>query len=1067
MSKNIFSVFVLSLLFMLSGCGSNSKPDAVNSVPAKPAAAEMQKNYIVQDTNGTNFTLAIPMTKKLDSTYKVELNAYDLNVKGCVLSMSPNYSPSHLVLNGDEGSIETIYVRGTFDKNCTIEGYIFEANQIVTKDGKKDERKFSAEFDYHSPDGTIPPTKAGYSFYNATTPVTVSQSDTTYEIKVQLLKDGKVYPGGSVMMKPFSSTYGDVSAYSVTTGADGYAKFEYKSPLVLPANGISTSLELLFEDENNKTITQNIVLDFNTSGSGGNNPYSLMNVSTPIEISTANEQKEISVYVVDSTTQVGVEGKTVTITTIENGYGSVSSSTAKTDTSGKAVFHYTAPTSLAGLTSTTAILSFVENGITNQKTITINVNSSNQYDLVNTTTPIEINYDDELKTISVDVVDKNGIGKKNVEVSISAVSGVEYGSIISASTIKSDVSGHAIFTYKAPTDVAAVDGQRTKIELSMVENGIRKTSDVDLTFNKVDLNVSIPFVVISDNYKEINLTQNSQNVQMEVQVFEQGTNIPYTTGNVKVSLPKNVVNGTDVGSFEKYTVPVGSNGKAVFNYTGPQDLQSLIDAGELNATFSFFHENNPTQQENIMVEYDLSAGYIPANYILTTSSSDGDQTMGLKTLKSFTLYLKDDKGNLVSDDDITGITIESQNILIGKLVDAENGGNEVSILTFTDVGAINSKSFSIQTYTMSGLLPIEITVDFNDANGNTKTLTTIMNIVVFSGPPTAMSISYAGVEQNTTIAKYIEKFAVTVTDAYNNPVNTRPYIATGAMVEYAVDGSSPIGERNTTSPRLWHGMKDAHGNIETFSDANVSTNNLVTSSDTFNYVDFSNDKLVIFGSGYVYEALGKWDIEKDPYNPNSELKLLDDYYGSDRSGLFFAVGHNNRQDLCKNDGTEYIGNMKASNYQLDSNGHALIEFEYDYHLTGKDIMVWVNLAGFQADNNTTGRIGEAKKHTLRGNGLMSRESYLVKAGSTGAALHFNIHHENAPEWYRNGHFGFAYKGCKVENIIDSSNRHDARVCTNGAVAYVDLNVSNPSVDDCTISLVDIAVSSEFNGVTYP
>ena len=308
----------------------------------------------------------------------------------------------------------------------------------------------------------------------------------------------------------------------------------------------------------------------------------------------------------------------------------------------------------------------------------------------------------------------------------------------------------------------------------------------------------------------------------------------------------------------------------------------------------------------------------------------------------------------------------------------------------------------------------------------------------------------------------MEKFAITVTDAYNNPVNTKPYIATGAMVEYAVDGSSGTGSRDTTSPRLWHGANDSHGELKGIGGNKAQ---FETAADIFKYVDFSNDKLVIFGAGYVYEALGKWDISDS--GSDNILDLKDDYTGSDRTGLFFAVGHNNRQDLCKTDGTEYVGTMKASNYQLDDNGHALIEFEYDYHLTGKDVMVWVNLTGYQADNNSSGRIGEAKKHTLRGNGLMSRESYLVKAGSTGVELHFNVHHENAPEWYRNGHFGFAYKGCKVENIIDSSNRHDARVCTNGAVAYVDLNVSNPSADDCTISLVDIAVSSEFNGVTYP
>jgi len=703
----------------------------------------------------------------------------------------------------------------------------------------------------------------------------------------------------------------------------------------------------------------------------------------------------------------------------------------------------------------------IKDGKVDTRTVTINFTDTlvgSEYSLINATTPIVVNFDNELKTISVDVVDANGVGVAGIDVQITAVQGIQFGSIISASTVQSDISGHATFTYKAPQNVANVDGSTTTVKLSMVSNGVTVEANVLIDFVKVNVDIPVPIVVIANQYQEINLTQNSQVMQMEIQVFDQGSNAPYTQGNVKASLPPEVLTGIDVGSFTEYIVPVGANGKAVFNYTGPQDLQTLINNGNLNATFEFFHEDNPTQKENIKVVYDLQGSYIPANYVLTTSSSDGNYTMGLQTLKTFTLYLKDDQGTLIDDADITQILIESKNTVIGQLVN--NAGVNVPLLTLNGPDAINSKSFPIQTYTLSGLLPIEMTVTFTDANGVSKTLTINMNIVVFSGPPTAMSISYAGVEQNSTVAKYIEKFALTVTDTYNNPVNTRPYVAVGAMIEYAVDGSSGTGIRHVTSPRLWHGLDDPRGELEAIGGNKAQ---FTTTVDTFNYVDIFNDKLVVFGAGFVYEALGKWDIDSIA---NTVLQLKDDYTGTTRSNLFFAVGHNNRQDLCSA-GNEFVGNMKASNYQLDANGNALIEFEYDYHLTGKDMMIWANLTGFQADNGNIGRIGEAKKHTLRGNGLMSRESYLVKAGSSGVELHFNVHHENAPEWYRNGHFGFAYQGCKVDDIIDHSNLHDARVCSNGAVAYVDLNVSNPSTEDCTISLVNIAVSNELNGVTYP
>jgi hypothetical protein len=1002
------------------------------------------------------------MVKKVDSSYKIELSNFNFTVDGCTLDQEPTYTPS--VLNLDDGidSFGNVEISGTFDQNCTASKYTFSAMQKTTKDGQVDSRMFSAVYDVDNPGGGTTPAPSN-GFFNATTPVEVTQANSPYEIKVQVIENGYVASGKVVQLKPFSSIYGNVSSYTVTTATDGYATFNYTSPATLPVNGTSTLLQLV-NDENGTIITKDIRLDFN-SNVVNSFDYNLMNEHN-VSIANASQTEIVSIYVVDSQTGVGISGKTVSISTLPSGYGGFTASTAVTDASGKAEFTYHAPTDLSAIdgTNRNATLSFTENGTTIGKVITFNYNMSiaiSDYNLTNETTPIIVNYDNELKNISVVVVDKHGIGVEDVNVRISAIDGVEYGSIISASAIKSDISGHAQFTYKAPSDVKAVDKNTTIVNLSIVSNGVLVDKNVSIEFNKVDLNISVPIVVVSNTYKDINLTQNSQNIQMEIQVFEQATNAPYTSGNVKVSLPSSVIEGTDVGSFDEYTVAVGSNGKAVFNYTGPQDLQSLIDNNETNAIFDFSHEDNPTQEDNITVNYSLNGGYVPSNYIITTSSSDGKQTMGLQILKSFTLYLKDDRGILVEDSDIKRITIRSKNTLVGQLINSSTGNNEEQ-LDFNASDAVNSKSFSVQTYTLSGLLPIEITAEFNDANGNSQTKSIIMNIVVLSGPPTAMSISYAGVEQNSTGAKYIEKFVVTVTDAYSNPVNTKPYIATGSMVEYAVDGSSSSSERSTKSPRLWHGLNDSHGDLNTISGNKAQ---FETAADVFSYVDFNNDKLVVFGSGYVYEALGKWDIT-DSGSANI-LDLKDDYTGSDRTGLFFAIGHNNRQDLCKTDGTEYVGNMKATNYQLDDNGHALLEFEYDYHLTGKDIMVWVNLTGFQADNNTTGRIGESKKHTLRGNGLITPNSYLVKSGSSNNILHFDIHHENAAEWYINGHLGYATTGCQVDSVIQSSNSYDARSCMNDQVVFVDLNVSNPFKDDCAITLTNIAVSSEFNSVTYP
>ncbi|HIE02556.1 MAG TPA: hypothetical protein EYP59_20100, partial [Thiotrichaceae bacterium] len=602
MKKYIYTVLIFLSVFILSACGggdssnSPSIPDAEKSAPVVLFDAKK----IITDLKGENFTLRLNLMKNVNGNYLIQLDNLDLYVDGCNIDASSlRFDPASIALDGNALSRKDILVSGVFATTCLDakdKKYVFAADMTMTINGKTEKSKFTASSTDALGGGGNSPSLSGYSFYNATTPLEITQASTHYDVKVQVLLDAHPVEGKTVELTAFPSIYGDVSNYRVTTGSDGYAVFDYSAPAIMPANGSVTELKLGFKDDNNNTITQDILLTFNAVGGG------------------------------------------------------------------------------------------------------------------------------------------------------------------------------------------------------------------------VDTNVSVPVVVISK--KNITLTQNSETREMEIQVFDKGTNTPYTTGNVKVSLPDNVLTGTDVGSFTEYIVPVDANGKAIFNYTGPQDIQSLVDAGETAASFAFYHEENSENRGGITVTYDLSSGYIPANYVLTTSSADGKQTMGLQTMKTFTLYLKDDQGTPVDDADITQIDIESKNTLVGKLVDTANGGANVSILTFNGANAVNSKSFPVQTYTLSGLLPIEITVNFNDANGVSKKLTINMNIVVFSGPPTAMSISYAGVEQNSTTAKYIEKFAVTVTDSYNNPVNTKPYVAVGAMVEYAVDGSSGTGTRNTTSPRLWHGLNDTHGNLE-------------------------------------------------------------------------------------------------------------------------------------------------------------------------------------------------------------------------------------------------------------
>ena len=305
--------------------------------------------------------------------------------------------------------------------------------------------------------------------------------------------------------------------------------------------------------------------------------------------------------------------------------------------------------------------------------------------------------------------------------------------------------------------------------------------------------------------------------------------------------------------------------------------------------------------------------------------------------KSFSIVVKDDAGNDVAKASMTSFEIAIQNIFVGKLI---SNGQEYSTLILENENPI---TFNVKTNTKSGLIPLRVVATFVDANGVTRRLEQTVNVTVYSGPPTAMSISYVGVEHDEARGKYIERYAVSATDAYNNKVNTSPGVAAGAIVGYAVDGSAPSAVETASTKRLYIAKNDTQkGTINPLGGGLATFSVPVDGQNRFQYIDESNDKLVLFGEGYAYEALGKWDFSR---LSNEVLELQDTYLGVTRSELFYAVGHNYRQDPCRSDGSEYIGyaQVDSNGSMLDSEGTAIVTFGYDYHLTGKDIMLWVNL----------------------------------------------------------------------------------------------------------------------------
>ncbi len=676
-----------------------------------------------------------------------------------------------------------------------------------------------------------------YYFSNVKVPE-ITVINKPYNLEVQLAKGSSVVAGETVKIRVFSNTYGDLASYEASTGADGYAKFTYTSPEILPGNGVAYTLTAEFMDENNDTISQPLILLFNTSG------------------------------------------------------------------------------------STTG-----------------------------------------------------------------------------------------------------------------------------------DINTTLPIAIVPTTQKTVVLTNNGQNFDIAIKVFKDTA--PYTQGKVKVELPNEVLEGVDVGLFSSYTVDVNDQGIALFHYSGPSNLQALIDTNHLGSVFKFYHIENsaPESRQPMNIVYQPGDNYVPIDYRMVVSTQNNDFSMGIPELtKAFNVVLQKSDGSDLeaSDATITKITVQTENASVAQLYDTTTN----TLVDSMTLQNIKSSPFFVKSKKLSGIVPIRAKIEFNDANGDAKVLETIINVRVMSGPPSAISISYVSTEQDTGRAKYIEKFAISATDEYGNNVNTRPYISLGAIAGYAVDGREASDTETSTTKRLFYGRNDiangwANGSLDNQSDSDPHTTHFEATvrPDVFKYVNAegpNTDKLVIFGAGKNYEAMGKWDFTAIS---DTVLDLEDDYYGSDRSDLSYAIGHNYYQDQCRQDGREWTGNAASDTYQLDDQGTVVVEYKYDYHLSGKDVMVWVNLDGIQPDTGAKTRIGEAVKHTLRTTGLKSVPELYTLDKNVTTLKTFEIHHENAPEWYRNAHFGWASSAgsnCGVE-FISSSNQYNARTCNYPAEVDHDNDPATPKV----------------------
>ncbi len=547
----------------------------------------------------------------------------------------------------------------------------------------------------------------------------------------------------------------------------------------------------------------------------------------------------------------------------------------------------------------------------------------------------------------------------------------------------------------------------------------------------------------------VEITKNKQNEEIVVAVYDQ-LNRPAVDGNISIIYPDIITNSVDIGSFDKSTVDV-ENGEAHFSYTAPNDLQTLTENNITTTSFKFYYNDDIANYAELSLRFNPDTNQtVIKEYNILFSPQDGTYKMSLEQSKSFSVLLRDEDGNAVDESDIEDINISLENSYIAKLVNSS--GEENTSFHFTNK---NNITMTLQSKTVSGLVPIHVDTKFKDINGEEKTLNETYNIIVESGPPTSISISYADTTQDKEHAKFIEHFVVSVTDKYFNPVNTNPQVSVGAIVGYAKYEDD--GLYANTDKRIY---------VDSAPFATLTQNTLELNRDYIEAnttIDLANDILVTFGNGYTYPASGAWSF--DEFNSSAITLSAGQYDGNETTNLGFAIGRNHRQDAC-NFGDEWIGQAKLQNNSatIDENGSAVIDFTYDYYLVGKDILLYVNIIGKDNKLDKTIKIGEVKKHTLRGLGIEIGDDRTVTAenGATVTKRFYAwISQTDLP--YRNARFVF-------QNVTQTGNGHIVAgypiqmpidSCSSNGHAYVEYTIQADANETFSVTVDKPLIVNEF------
>ena len=588
--------------------------------------------------------------------------------------------------------------------------------------------------------------------------------------------------GDIVTVDYFNGTLGTLASFSGVTDDVGHVQFTYTAPENLTdLNGTVITFRV-----KNTTAAQNkaeALISVDT-----NSPQQIIAKLAINEVNTTISQDlqlhTIIINALDANNNFVTDG-TINVTfpnVIADGtdVGTFTSFSVAV-VNGRATFNYTGPTSVQdtnAIVGNGALTFEFNDALGNGTPVSWNVTFNPDVPVIRlAVNTITLTQNDETVSVQVLAFDENNQSLDSGTISVAYPteiinSGVNGGRFLeNEATI---TSGEALFTFQGPLVLENINA----LVFTFSYKGNSLVTSKDLT-----VNYSPPTAAIYLNETTKEVTLNSETINIEVDVRDANNN-PFPTGSVKIVYPNDVQTGRDIGSFLTSEIAL-LDGKASFVYTAPKNL----DSNTSDIVFGFYHDSLPTNIKNFTVTLNPEPNQvILTDYFLTNSYADGSISMDLESTKLITFYIKDKDGTLLEDSNITSIDVTLLNTSLADLADTNASSTPSDSKTLTK----NSSSLSVLSNTTSGVVPIKVFAQFKGVNNEDVNLTEIFNVVIVSGPPTSMSISYVSTTNDDVNARFIEKMIVAITDKYSNRVDSKPGISVALIAGYASDTSGPL-----------------------------------------------------------------------------------------------------------------------------------------------------------------------------------------------------------------------------------------------------------------------------------